>query len=264
MRERIQEILLGTNNTNNSPAVILSENELAKYGLIAELEAPPGERAPAGDPAAGPAGVSFVGIPFPEEKADWFFGQLTERGIRFVRLPVPWEAIEHTGPGLYDESYLAFLRKILLAAERHGVEAMILPRQRAWSRFTGGEGAPAWTLECAGISLGSLSTEADRKFAAGLMYTCFFGGNLYTPGLKAGSVPVQDWLQGLYTGAYRHCFRRLKNCKALTAFGLMTGPSPGAIDPSRFHDEFWRPFAHAFVNGIGANRLSFYAPEDLL
>ena len=63
-----------------------------------------------------PSGVSFVGRPFPEEEAEAHFDRLRRWGFTFIRFIITWEALEHEGPGIYDEAYLAYLRKILLVA----------------------------------------------------------------------------------------------------------------------------------------------------
>ena len=57
--------------------------------------------------------VSSVGRPFPLEQADEHFERLYQWGYRFVRLLVTWEAIEHAGPGQYDEGYLNFVQAIV-------------------------------------------------------------------------------------------------------------------------------------------------------
>ena len=54
--------------------------------------------------------VSFVGRPFPLEEADEHLGRLRAWGLTFVRLLITWEAIEHAGPGQYDEDLSIFSR----------------------------------------------------------------------------------------------------------------------------------------------------------
>jgi hypothetical protein len=91
--------------------------------------------------------ISFVGRPFPLEEADVHFARLRAWGLTFIRFLVTWEAVEHAGPGMYDEEYLAYLHDVVAAAGRHGISVFIDPHQDVWSRFTGGDGAPAWTLD---------------------------------------------------------------------------------------------------------------------
>ena len=61
--------------------------------------------------------VSFVGRPFPLTEADEHFKRLHAWGYRFVRLLVTWEAIEHAGPGRYDEDYLTYIQAIVKKAD---------------------------------------------------------------------------------------------------------------------------------------------------
>jgi hypothetical protein len=42
--------------------------------------------------------VCFLGRPFPRDQADEHFSRLKRWGLTFVRLLVPWEALEHSGP----------------------------------------------------------------------------------------------------------------------------------------------------------------------
>ncbi len=69
--------------------------------------------------------VSFIGRPFPIEEAETHFRRLKKAGMTFLRFLVTWEAVEHEGPGIYDEAYLAYLRKILQSAEKE-VSAFLL------------------------------------------------------------------------------------------------------------------------------------------
>jgi hypothetical protein len=45
--------------------------------------------------------VSFIGRPFALDEASQHFQRLRSWGLTFVRLLVPWEALEHSGPGIY-------------------------------------------------------------------------------------------------------------------------------------------------------------------
>jgi len=196
--------------------------------------------------------VSFVGRPFPLEEAESHFKRLKNAGLTFLRLIVTWEAIEHEGPGIYDEAYLAYLRKILLIAENEGISVFIDPHQDVWSRWTGGDGAPAWTMEKLGMDLGLMDNTGAavtrqcyalhhngkpypkmlwpsnyNRYAAGTMFSLFFAGLTYAPDLSVDGENIQDWLQNRYIAAFRHAQRRLKNCTAIKGWGAMNEPHEG-------------------------------------
>ena len=198
--------------------------------------------------------VSFVGRPFPLEHASDHFKRLKKAGMTFLRLVVTWEAIEHEGPGIYDEAYLAYLRKIILAAEEEGINLFIDPHQDVWSRWTGGDGAPAWTMEKLGMDMDMMDRSGSaitrqryglyhngkpypkmiwpsnyNRYAAATMFTLFFGGKTYAPDLQADGENFQDWLQNHYIGAFRHAQRRLKNCNAISGWGTFNEPHHGFI-----------------------------------
>jgi hypothetical protein len=208
--------------------------------------------APYPSPLTSPETASFIGRPFPLEEAEAHFARLRSWGFTFVRFFITWEAIEHAGPGVYDEEYLAYLRKVFLIAEKSGVSVYVDPHQDVWSRWTGGDGAPAWTLEKVGIDIEKIdSTGAaltEQKFAeekeplptmlwptnysrygAATMFTLFFGGRTFAPDFRIEGESAQDFFQSRYIAAFRHCYRRLKNCAAIVGFGSMNEPHPGFI-----------------------------------
>jgi hypothetical protein len=210
-----------------------------------------------------PSEASFVGRPFPLEVAESHFERLNKAGLTFLRLVITWEALEHSGPGIYDEAFLAYLRKVLIIAEEKGIKVFIDPHQDVWSRWTGGDGAPAWTLEKLGIDLEKLDTTGAaitrqryaefhksrkhpegesfprmmwpsnyNRYATATMFSLFFGGKTYAPDLCIDGENVQDWLQGTYLAAIRHCYRRLKNCSAIAGWGVLNEPHNGFIGHS--------------------------------
>ncbi|HNY16963.1 MAG TPA: cellulase family glycosylhydrolase [Treponemataceae bacterium] len=203
--------------------------------------------APAGNPLS--YDVSFTGRPFPESDADAHFARLAGWGFTFIRLVVTWEAVEHAGPGIYDEDYLAYLRNVIKKGEERGLSFFIDPHQDAWSRWTGGDGAPGWTLEAVGFDLakiaptGAAFTVASEgnsyrpmswtlnylRYANATMWTLFFAGNTFAPGLLIEGVGAQEWLQDHFIQAMRHTARRLKDCAALVGFGTLNEPHYGFI-----------------------------------
>lgn len=193
--------------------------------------------------------VSFVARPFPLEEADEHFSNLARWGQRFVRFLVTWEAIEHEGPGVYDTAYLDYMEAIVERTAHHGISMFIDPHQDVWSRWTGGDGAPAWTLESVGFNPESLhaSGAAMRhqemgaaypvmqwfsnhlRLGCATMFTLFFAGDEYAPGIRAYGEPVQQFLQRHYIAAMAELARRLSGYPNVAGFGTMNEPGMGYI-----------------------------------
>ena len=55
-----------------------------------------------------------------------------------INLDLPWDIIENEGPGIYNEAYLADLRKKVLAAEKEGnlVKINFNYAKPAWAKDT--------------------------------------------------------------------------------------------------------------------------------
>lgn len=193
--------------------------------------------------------VSFIGRPFPLSEANVHFARLQSWGLTFVRLLVPWEAVEHAGPGEYDKEYLNYLRALVKIANEHGILIFIDPHMDVWSRWTGGDGAPAWTLEAVGIDItklfatGAAITHQEygdpfprmiwpsnaHKLGAATMYTLFFGGNDFAPKTKIDGIPVQEYLQSHYINAMKQVALALKDLPNVVGFDTLNEPTPGYI-----------------------------------
>jgi hypothetical protein len=193
--------------------------------------------------------VSFVGRPFPLEQADEHFTRLRQWGLTFLRFLTTWEAVEHAGPGLYDQEYLNYLYAVVRKAGEYGISMFIDPHQDVWSRFSGGDGAPGWTFEATGMDLTQFHTTGAAilhqehgdpfprmvwpsnatKLASATLFTLFFAGNDFAPHTKVDGLPIQDYLQGHYIAAMQlvaHCLKDLPN---VIGYDSLNEPSAGWI-----------------------------------
>jgi hypothetical protein len=78
------------------------------------------------------------------------------RLLTFLLPSAPTDPCAQTHRGIYDASYLSYLRSILSLLPQFGLTAFVALHQDVWSRYAGGSGAPAWTLELAGFDLHAL------------------------------------------------------------------------------------------------------------
>src|SRR3990167_2998983 len=85
--------------------------------------------------------------------ADEHFRRLSIWGFTFIRLLTTWEAIEHKGPGIYDYEYLEYFKQIIKIAAKYNISCFVDFHQDVWSRWTGGDGAPGWTLDVVGFNI---------------------------------------------------------------------------------------------------------------
>lgn len=193
--------------------------------------------------------VSFIGRPFPLEEADEHFERLKKWGFNFLRLLTTWEAIEHCGPGIYDEEYLNYFEEVVKKANEYDFTIFIDPHQDVWSRFTGGDGAPGWTLELAGFDLKNLHPSGaafvhnihgdpypkmiwptnNQKLAAATMFTLFFGGKDFAPNFRIAGVHIQDFLQDHYINSVLKIVDRLKKYDHVIGYDSLNEPSNGWI-----------------------------------
>lgn len=199
--------------------------------------------------------VSFVDRPFPLAEADEHFARLRAWGLTFVRLLVPWEAVEHKGPGEYDEAYLDYLLAIVRKAKAYDIACFIDPHQDVWSRWTGGDGAPAWTLDRVGFDIRTLHASGaafshqghiletqgsvplpqmtwasnHHRLACGTMFTLFFAGRDFAPGLEIDGQNVQDFLQEHYIAAMARVAQKLAAEDNVVGFDSLNEPNLGMV-----------------------------------
>ncbi|KAI8380098.1 glycoside hydrolase superfamily [Blakeslea trispora] len=180
--------------------------------------------------------ISFVGRPFPLDEADKHLKRFVNLGFNLLRFLVTWEALEHEGPGIYDEEYIAYVIQILKKCQDYHIQAYIDPHQDCWSRHCGGSGHPGWTLPLAGLNplhfsetnaaiVHNLYPESEnypkmiwntnyQKLAAATMFTLFFAGKTFAPKCIVNGVHVQDYLQNSFIKCFEHF------AKAVHQYGL--------------------------------------------
>lgn len=202
--------------------------------------------------------VSFVGRPAPLSEIDVHLDRISHWGFNCLRLLTTWEAVEHAGPGQYDEAYLDYFAEVCRRAGQRGLRVFIDFHQDVWSRMSGGDGAPGWTFEAAGLDFTRFH-EADAALvmqhnydhrtggrqasyplmswgsnyarpANGIMWTLFFAGSDFAPSAKVDGVSIQHFLQERYLGAMRAVAERVTHLDNVIGFDTLNEPGTGYID----------------------------------
>ncbi|KOS17930.1 putative glycosyl hydrolase [Escovopsis weberi] len=175
--------------------------------------------------------VSFHQRPFTKEDAPIHFARIKRFGFNTIRYVFTWEAIEAAGPRIYDEQFIQHTIEVLRIAKSYGFYIFMDPHQDVWSRFTGGSGAPLWTIYACGLNPQSLAvteaavvhntySEPDKfprmiwstnyyRLATGTIFTMFFGGRHFAPKCIIDGVNIQDYLQSHFIDAVAHLARRI-------------------------------------------------------
>mmetsp|Transcript_33577 Transcript_33577/g.39112 ORF Transcript_33577/g.39112 Transcript_33577/m.39112 type:complete len:781 (-) Transcript_33577:2767-5109(-) len=211
--------------------------------------------------------VSFIDAPFPLSTAHEHFHRLANYGLNLLRLTVTWEAVMHDAPGVIDVEYLKYLSSLLDIAAKYGLYVIIDPHQDVWSRFTGGDGAPWWTLDAAGFitdddtlhetgcafldHLHEPTPKEQRpkmiwptnygKLATATMFTLFFAGDRYAPGINVDetyaqgegdenkNISLQTFLQKYYLQFIDAVAESVKDKPNVIGFNTMNEPSNGYV-----------------------------------
>lgn len=182
--------------------------------------------------------VSFIGRPAPLDEIDRHLDRIAHWGFNVLRFLVTWEAIEHAGPGQHDEAYLDYVRECVRRAGERDLLVFIDPHQDVWSRWTGGDGAPYWTLELAGMRPDKLATSEAVALNAldwpgnymtapvATMWTLFYGAETYAPPRLRG---VQEELQSRYLASIGAVADRIADLDNVLGYDTLNEPNGGYI-----------------------------------
>ena len=236
--------------------------------------------------------VSFIGRPFSLDEAPSHLKRLKHWGFNCLRLLITWEAIEHSGPNIYDLEYLEYIEELLKLTSEYGFYIIIDPHQDAWSRMSGGDGAPGWTFEKIGLDFTKfrktgaayvMQYEYDEnnsnsysimhwtnnylRYANATMWTLFFGGNRFAPFIEVDGQKAQDFLQNHFIESFQKVASQIKGIPRILGFGPLNEPNQGwielKIDGSNY-EGFSEVLGHAFtpfeamITGSGHSRTIGY------
>jgi len=205
-----------------------------------------GGKLPLGHRTPSVASGTFVGSLFPVETIETHLQRLVSCGFNVVRLNVTWEAIESEYEGRYDLTYIQYLLSVVRSCAKYNLLVIIDSHQDAWSRWTGGDGAPKWTMTKLGLDVDAFTETRSALlhgddsghmtwftnyslYGAATMFTLFFGGNRFAPNTKVNGQNVQDWLQSAYIRAWCEVAKALKNEPNVLGFEPMNEPNAGWI-----------------------------------
>jgi hypothetical protein len=193
-----------------------------------------------------PRAGSFVGTLFELDTIDTHLKRLASCGFTLLRLNVTWEALEPEVEGVYDAAYISYLLSVVRACGRHNMWVVIDSHQDAWSRWTGGDGAPKWTMEWLGMDTAAFPHTRSAMhhcadtghltwftnytlYGAGTMFALFFGGKRFAPATTVKGVNVQEWLQAAYIRAWCKVAEAVANEPNVLGFEPMNEPNAGWI-----------------------------------
>ncbi|KAH9939430.1 glycoside hydrolase [Amylocystis lapponica] len=152
-------------------------------------------------------------------------------GFNMLRYVVTWD-------GKYDHEFMDYTVRVLRKCKEHGFKVYVDPHQDIWSRFSGGSGAPFWTLPACGFNPRHFTaTQAAivhceyptasepepaklpamiwgtnyGRLASQTLFTLFFAGRDFAPKCILDGQNIQDYLQSHYIAAMGELADRIRD-----------------------------------------------------
>ncbi|KAA1428729.1 glycoside hydrolase family 5 protein [Nocardioides antri] len=147
---------------------------------------------------------------------------LVRQGFTTVRLGVIWKAVEPE-PGVYDDAYLARIRRTTEVLAAAGIHVMLDFHQDLFNERFQGEGAPDWAVQDDGLPAQPQLGFPYNYFAQVALMRAFDHFWANDPG--PGGVGLQD----RYAAAWRHVASYFLDTPGVMGFDLFNEPWPGTL-----------------------------------
>lgn len=180
--------------------------------------------------APAPGSNRYLNVPCTLDEADEHFARIRDIGFNCLRFIYTWDALQPEHPDEYDDEYIDFtIRLVRKAIEGYDFYVFMDPHQDIWSRFSGGSGAPLWTLHAAGFdhnyfaethsvapwdpdephSINMQWASNYHRLVSQTMFTLFFAGPEFAPKAQINGTNVGSYLRTRYFAALGHFMRKM-------------------------------------------------------
>ena len=228
--------------------------------------------------------LTFVDRPLPLEQAAPHFARIRSFGFNALRLAVTWEAIMPRSATEIDRHYLNYLRQLCQLAGEADLRVILDMHQDVWSRYSGGSGAPRWTLEAAGLDTHTLAA-ADAaivpaappawgypvlvwptnhtRLATATMFSLFWAGDRVAPGFGYSGQSVQAYLQEAYRRAWLELAAVTADLPHVIGADLMNEPGLGYLGIENLNEPWDTPLTQGAMPTPAQTILGAVAPQSV-
>ena len=228
--------------------------------------------------------LSFVDRPLPLDAAAAHLARIRSFGFNTLRLAVTWEAIMPRSARAIDSDYLGYLRQLCQLAGGADLRVILDMHQDVWSRYSGGSGAPRWTLEAAGLDTYGLAA-ADAaivpaappawgypvlvwptnhtRLATATMFSLFWAGDRVAPGFSYAGQSVQSYLQEAYRRAWLELAAVTADLPHVIGADLMNEPGLGYLGIENLNEPWDTPLTQGAMPTPAQTILGAVAPQSV-